>query len=339
MANLHLIIGEDDFLVARAAQRLIGDVGGGLEVIDSATATNIELQLADIHEADASFSTPPFLEPVKVTWWRNVHFLPQSGKAACSEDVKKALEKFAVKLAKVNLPENQRFILSGSRLLMTSEFAKTLKPVAEIIAFSAGKPWEVEKRAVASAIEFAKEAGISFAPDVVERFVEVVGTDTRSLCSEVGKLRDYLEPGVTVALAADVAAITSQGVGVEPAIWSITDAVGARDVAAAIAAVSRFEREKGFAVMVTSTLERFFRQLCELKDAEARGHSQTAATGMTPYALRKNLGFVGRWSLRDLRTARYRFMRLRERVVSSSGAFDPLVVTEVVRACLPNVAD
>ena len=96
MANLHIIIGEDDFLVDSTAKKIIGD-GVGLEVVDSANSGNAELQLADLREADASFSTPPFLDPRKVTWWRNVHFLPGGGKAPAA-DVKSALEKFAAKL-------------------------------------------------------------------------------------------------------------------------------------------------------------------------------------------------------------------------------------------------
>ena len=65
MANLHVIIGEDDYLVAEAAKRVVGD-GTGLETIDSLNSTNEDLQLADLREADASFSTPPFLDPRKV---------------------------------------------------------------------------------------------------------------------------------------------------------------------------------------------------------------------------------------------------------------------------------
>ena len=58
MANLHVIIGEDDYLVGETAKKIVGD-GVGLEVVDSMNSTNAELQLADIREADASFSTPP----------------------------------------------------------------------------------------------------------------------------------------------------------------------------------------------------------------------------------------------------------------------------------------
>ena len=51
MANLHVIIGEDDYLVTETAKRIIGDERW-LEVVDSLNSTNEDLQLADLREAD-----------------------------------------------------------------------------------------------------------------------------------------------------------------------------------------------------------------------------------------------------------------------------------------------
>ncbi|MBQ4471019.1 MAG: hypothetical protein II946_01695 [Kiritimatiellae bacterium] len=330
MANLHVIIGEDDYLVSEAAKRVIGD-GGGLEVIDSLNSTNAELQLADLREADASFSTPPFLDPVKVTWWKNVGFLPQSGKSASSEEVKAALEKFAHKLASATLPENQHFILSGPRLLMTSIFAKTLKTAAEVVSFAAGKPWEATKNAVVRVMDLAAEMNMKFAPGAAEAFVARVGTDSRSLFSELNKMRDYLGGGRHTVSEDDVAEISSQGVGVEPAMWTVTDAIGARKVDSAMEALARFEGENGFAIMVTNAIERFFRQMVELKDAQERGFLDKATEGMAPFAVKKSIGFLRNWTLRELRVARLRFLKLREKAVSSSSSVDAIVATEVIR--------
>ena len=97
--NVHIIIGEDEWLVSQAARKTVGD-GVGLEVVDSLNSGNSDLQLADLRNVDASFSTPPFLDPKKTTWWKNVHFLPGGGGRAVSADVKGALEKFAKKVAK-----------------------------------------------------------------------------------------------------------------------------------------------------------------------------------------------------------------------------------------------
>ena len=185
--NIHVIIGKDDYLVGETARKTVGD-GVGLETIDSANSTNAELQLADLVKADESFSTPPFLDPRKVTWWKNVHFLP-GGKA--SEEVKSALEKFASKMASARLHENQHFILSGPQLLKTSVFAKSLAGAAEVVIFAAEKPWEAVRSAAVRAIDAAGEMGLKFRPGAAERFVSVVGTDSRSIQSELGKLRDY----------------------------------------------------------------------------------------------------------------------------------------------------
>ena len=322
MANLHLIIGEDDYLVSEAAKKIVGD-GTGLEVIDSANSANAEQQLRDVREADASFATPPFLDPRKVTWWKHVHFLPGGGKRGAAEEVKAALEKLAAKLAAVSLPENQHFILSGPHLLKTSVFAKTLAPVAETVVFAAGKPWEAARNAVVRAVDFAGELGLKFAPGVAERFVSVVGADSRSLMSELGKLRDYLGGESAEITAADVESVTSQGVGVEPEVWAVTDAIGRRDLAAALAALRKFELENGFAVFMSGIIEKFFRQLIDV------GGGRTG--GMAPFAVRKQQGFLRNWSPAELRAARARFLRLREQVVSGTTSGDVLVVSTLVR--------
>jgi len=320
LSQLHVIIGEDDYLVGETAKKIVGD-GVGLEVIDSLNATNADLQLADIRAADASLSTPPFLDPRKVTWWKNVHFLP-GGKS--SEAVKDALEKFANKLASAKLPENQHFVLSGPRWLKTSVFAKRLSSAAEVVAFSAAKPWEAERAAIARAVEFASEQGLAFAPGAAEAFVKLVGSDARSELNEVAKLRDYLGPGNKVIAAADVKAVSSPGVKADPEPWGVTDAIGRRDAAAALAELRPFELMGGFAVFLSGVIEKCFRQLLDVK------LGRTA--GMNDFVVRKNKGFAANWELAELRVARQRFLDLRERVVSGTTSGDTLVVTELLRA-------
>lgn len=317
--NVHVIIGEDDLLVAETAKKIIGD-GVGLEVIDSLEASKAELQLADLKRADESLSTPPFLDPKKVTWWKNVGFLP-GGKI--SEDVKNALEKFAEKLASSQLPENQHFILSGPHLLKTSIFARRLASSAEIVVFAAEKPWEAARSALARAIAYADEEGLAFAPRAGEKFVSIVGTDARSLKSEIAKMRDYLGPEKKVIAEADVAEITSPGAKVEAEVWDVTNAIGDRNVAAALTALKKFELESGFAVFMSGIIEKFFRQLIDVKAGRT--------AGMAPYAVRKNEEFAAKWDARELQSARARFLDLREKVVSGTTAGDVLVVTTLAR--------
>ena len=172
-------------------------------------------------------------------------------------------------------------------------------------------------------IDVAGEMGMKFEPGAAERFVAVVGTDARSHVSELGKMRDYLGKGAKRISAADVEAIASPGANVEPELWSVTDAIGGRDMAAALSAIGKFELESGFAVFMSTVIERFFRQLVDI----AAGRVE----GMNPYVLRKSRGFLRNWTPAELRVARARFLMLREKVVSGIDSGDVLVVTTLVR--------
>lgn len=317
--NAALIIGEDDYLVETTARKLIAPEAE-VETIDSANSSNAELQLADIRAAEASLLTPSMFSPAKVTWWRNVAFLP-GGKS--SEEVKSALEKFAQRLAASPLPENQRFILSAPHLLKTSVFAKTLAGVADFVVLAAGKPWEEERNAVVRAIDEAGERGFKFASGAAEKFISIVGIDARSIAREIDKLCDYLGEGEDVATAADVAEIASRGAKVEAEVWDVTDAIGERDLGAAFSALKKFELENGFAVFMSGVIEKYFRQLIAVKSG--------ATEGMNPYAAKKNRAAAANWTLVELRRARARFLALREKVVSGTTAGDVLVVTELAR--------
>ena len=99
--NIHLFVGEDSYLVEAAARRIL-EAAVPAELRATAVETvageadNAETQLASIRECAASVQTPPFLDPVKLTWWRSVTFLPGGGRGGhISDEVKSALEKFA----------------------------------------------------------------------------------------------------------------------------------------------------------------------------------------------------------------------------------------------------
>lgn len=338
--SVHVIIGADDFQVAELAKKIIGD-GLGLEVVDSLTSTNADLQLADLRRVKESVATPPFLDPKKTTWWKNVHFLPGGGKAGgedgkkgVSADVSEAMLKFVEWLGGLSLPENQQFILSGPHLLKGSKVMKALAEFAELVILAADKPKDAERKAVARVIDEAQELGLTFAPDMAEAFVRRVGTDLRSLLSELVKMRTYLGPGEDVVTAVAIEAVTSPGVGVEPNVWGITDALGARDVAKVMRAVDGFEGESHFDVLLTTVVERFFRQLLSLKEAEASGQLENALSEWPSWMANRQRGFLRNWSLGELRLARARFFKLREQAVSGvvSDVLSLAVIT-LVRVC------
>jgi DNA polymerase III delta subunit len=332
--NIYVIISEDDYLVKIAAKKIYEDESY-LEVIDSLMSTNADSQLADIAAADSSFMQPPFLEPKKVTWWKNVGFLPSGGKKSCSEEVKCALEKFALKLVESNLPDNQAFILSGSNLLVTSVFAKTLKTGAVIqeIGSPKGKKSSSVQESVVRVIDFASELGLLFAPGAADVFVGVVGNDARSEMNELEKLKNYLGGRNEISVS-DIHDITSPGVGIESVIWNVTDAIAERNASKAISAMKQFAGVNGYGIMMSNAIEKCFRQLVLVKDTLQRsGSSAKSPEGLTPWQFQKLARNASKWTLLELRRARHRFVALRESFVSGAGNIPERLEIEVALLC------
>ena len=127
--NIHVLVGEDSYLVEATARRIIDaavpeDLRSTAVETVSGAADNMETQLASLRECIASVQTPPFLDPVKLTWWRGVTFLPGGGAGGrLAEDVKAALEKFSEDLAANPLPPNQTLLITATKLTMASIFA------------------------------------------------------------------------------------------------------------------------------------------------------------------------------------------------------------------------
>ena len=98
--------------------------------------------------------------------------------------------------------------------------------------------------------------------------------------------------------------------------------------------VARFDGDAGFPVAATTILERFFRNLAELKDAAMRGRADDVASELfgSPWAAKKNIALLSKWSLQELRIASARFLQLRERAVSGASDAGELVVVEIARA-------
>lgn len=308
-----------------------------IEKIDGA-CTNEETQTRSITECEASVQTPPFLEPFKVTWWQGVSFLPVPGKRGPAEAVKKRLESFAKSAASDSFPENQHLVVTILGASASASFVKTLKPVAEIVEFAAPK-YAKDRAAAAAAnvLEFAGELGVEIDPDTAGALVAKSGMESRTLFSELEKLKTYLNPGERKITREAVDAVASPG-GEEPEPWDLTDAIGSRDVAKAVAVLSRYEDDTGNGIRLTNAVERYFRQLAVIKDAQARGVQKqetlaAAGVAMAPFALQKAYSAARNYSPTELRAARYRFLAVRERVVSSGDAsWRSLFEKELVRA-------
>ena len=360
--NIHLIVGEDDFLVETSARKIVSAAvpeefrASAVETVNG-DAGNAEDQLRSIHECEASVQTPPFLDPVKLTWWRGVSFLPGGGRGGkITDDVKEALEKFAKGLSATPLPDNQHLVITAPKLLATSIFAKTFKGFAEMLVFpSEARAGKRQAAALALLPDLTETEGISFAPGADHAFIAKAGSDTRTIVSELAKLHSYLGSETTVATAAHVAEITSPGGG-EPELWDVTDAIGERNPARLIAVLRQFAAGGDkIGILLATVTEKFFRELIVYRDAidhgwltggswsssipeNVRRQLDDAGVGpgaaKNPYAARKAAAHARNYSPIELRTARWRILRAREKLVSSE-ASDDTVSMELLRIIAP----
>jgi DNA polymerase III delta subunit len=356
--NIHLFVGEDSYLVEAAARRVVEAAvpaelrATAVETV-SGEADNMDAQLASLRECTASIQTPPFLDPVKLTWWRGVTFLPGGGVGGrLAEDVKVALEKFAEGLAASPLPDNQVLVITAPKLLMTSIFAKRLKTIAHVVEFGGGgKAKDRIQDALLRLPDLADDEKLTFAPGADQAFLAKVGSDTRTIVSELQKMRAYLGTERNEVTEADVAAVTSVG-GDEPELWAIHDAVAQRSPAALLKAVAPYEKD-GAGILISTVMEKYFREALVCRDALDRGWldkwgrwsdkippAARAAldaagfgptTAKSPWAVKNAVKRALPFTMTELRVARYRMLTAREKLVSSD-ADDALVVSELLRS-------
>ena len=321
-----LIVGDDDYTAESEVKETIAafvpeDFRSSAVEMVSGAATNAESQLNSIRECLASIQTPPFLDPVKLTWWKDVSFLPGGGRGGkISDEVKEARERFAEGLVQNPLPDNQKLVITASKLLKTSIFAKKMKDLAEIKDCSI--PDRSKDRAAAALArlpELAKRENLEFAQGADRAFIAKTGPNTRTIASELAKMRTYLGEDTHTVTAADVAAITSAS-GDEIEIWELTDALASRNPARIISILRNFQGDSGWAIMLSTVIERWFRDLIVAK----------AGGGGDDWKSRKNAAAASGFTLTELRLARYRMLALREKLVSSQPV-DEYVEMEILR--------
>jgi len=294
-----------------------------VEIVDG-NAANAEAQLSSIRECLSSVQTPPFLDPVKFTWWKRVCFLPGGGRGGhVAEDVEEALKRFADTLAENPLPENQFLAITATRLLATSVFAKRLGPFAEIR--DASVPARSKDRAAAALARLpalAKAENLVFEDGADRAFAAKTGPDARTMVSELAKMRAYIGGDGGKVTMEDVAEITSAG-GDDLEIWALTDALASRNAGKVLETLRKFQGDSGWAIMVSTVAERWFRDLIAAK----------AGCGGDDWKARRNAAAAASFTMNELRIGRYRMLALREKLVSSQPAAE-YVEMELLRSVM-----
>lgn len=262
-----LIIGEDEFSAMATARERIdrfvppADQALGLEIIDG-QADTIDQALACLRRCLEAIRTIGFLGGRKVVWLRGVDFLsnPVVGR---NREVQETLQILADTMTG-GIPEGHLLIITALKVDARTSFYKACIAQGKLVVFDlAEKPWQRDRGAMTFAMHAFKDAGLQAGNELIESFVQKVGTDTRQIMQEIAKLATYLG-GRREIQAADIEAITSTSRDLFA--WDLADAVGMRDLPRSLTVLRQllFQREEPIGLI--SGLEGRFRHLLILRE-------------------------------------------------------------------------
>lgn len=345
---LHLIFGDDDYLVTEEARALVdknvpaAERDFGLEIIDGA-CTIIADALQAIDRTEEALYTTSFFGGGKWVWLRDASFLT-GGKPVVSTSaaVTERLARFLEMIKKNPLPEGHVLLITAPAVLKSSLFFKHFKATGSIAEFGGGgKPWEKEKNAFARLDSLLERVGLTMSADVKKQFIAKTGTDTRVMVSELEKLRVYRNAPGAVS-SDDVRQITS--VAAEAEIWELRDAVGRRSARMVMDAIDSLRGESGAGIPISSMLIRQMADLLIVRESLDRGWAngqgwslppegralaeslQSNVFQAAPFIHKKNVEQAANYTLQELRAGRHYALELREKLVS--GSVDEWVLLE-----------
>lgn len=279
--RVHLYVGDDEFAVRTAASGLIdslvpeADRAFGLEVVEG-LAGNSEEALVSIKRCEEAFLTRGFLMTgAKVVWWRNVTFLAE-GQTAQADEVKAKVKVFAQMLKEVE-GEGNILVMTAPKVDRRSMLFKVCSDRYSLREFAIPeKSAEAGRYAQATVLQELTARGLRANRDVVERFLERTGADSRQIAGEMEKLSLYVHGRRDITVD-DVDAIVSASA--ESAMWDIQDAVGHRELGRSLRILRRLldQRENPIGI-VTMILNRL-KELQVYREALDRGWLQFASGG------------------------------------------------------------
>lgn len=267
-APVTLLFGADEYPVTTNARALVDrlmpadEQALGLELIEGHEATTAAAAADVIKRGMDGLQTVGLFGGRKVVWLRDCAFLGE-GKVAQWTDTRAAIDRL-VDLLKGGLPPDVQLVISARTLDKRSSLYRVCNDLGHALEYTLpDRAYEAEALAQQKVTGLMAKAGLSASPDVVERFVAKVGTDTRLLGQEVEKLALYLGDRTTVE-ADDIRAIVSPGR--EASAWDFEDALGMRNLADAIAMLRQliFQGENPMGLIFR--MEARFRDLMAIKE-------------------------------------------------------------------------
>ena len=360
--RVHLIAGTDEYRIALCAKELVerlvpeSERSLALEVFDG-RVDSADAAIAVIRQATEAVQTQSFLGGGKTVWIKDITFLGGT-RLGDSQALKPSIE-YLRKVVVEGVPEGHRLVLSGSQIPGNSGVAKDIAKlaktgVAEIQSFEAPSKWNATRDAVAQLAQDSAKMGRRLPSSLCEEIVARVGTDPRTLISELEKLLLYADArGPT---SEDVAAVVTPARTSE--VWDLQDAFGERKIPLAVTVMRRlFDAGVSPILMVMQLISRvndllLVRDVQDRKQGAAVGRAFQWSAGLpestaeavgelgkrwdpaqkAPFSLNKILPQSRNFRRIELRRARHLLINAHEQMVSISVPAEPLLEMTVVDA-------
>jgi DNA polymerase III subunit delta len=271
--SIYLVGGSDEYSVKEAARKLAEklkpkDAGEfGVEIIDGAAANQDEALriLARVNEALNTVGL--FGGGDKLVWLKSTNLLADE-RGVTAEAVKEALAELAGQL-KRGLPDGVALVISAVGCDRRKTLYKTIEKAGEVQFFEAleeGRGHGDEEIAEFIQKRLRTERK-TMTTGAFEVFRELVAPDLREMANELEKLCLYVGKRAEIT-EADVRAICSASR--QAVIWELSDALGARSLPKAIAAVENLLGAGESAIGIVALLVGQFRLMLLAKDLMVR---------------------------------------------------------------------
>ncbi len=277
--KIYLISGDDEFAVKNKSRAIIASLCGdnfeenpALEIIhgDSDEKANPSKLMGDIAEAIA---TPPFLSSEKIVWIKNFDFEIINGKSISAgkrtkkeEDGEKQGGKAFERLVEIinnGPPEGTRIVMSIFGVDKRSKIYKACQKNAEIFDFEKiGLDTKNLQEILSGHIdESCRELGLKILPEARSFIIEACGASHSRITNEIEKIASFIHPRNEATLE-DCLQICSMTP--EMASWAFSDAIGRKDLPAAMKALDILLTPKNPEISILYSLINLFSDMAQI---------------------------------------------------------------------------
>lgn len=291
---VYYFYGVESFMIEALKQALIEHV---MPEEDQETNLGIyDLEEVAIQEVIHDAETYPFLGERKLIFAINADFLLAKPSKTEVEHYPEALISYLDNPAPYSILV---VIAPYEKVDERKKVVKQMKKKAKAVACEPVKEWNIQQ--VITSI--AKKHGVHISKNVIDYFVEKIGTNLMLIHSEMEKLALYVGEGNTIRLEDAEIMLSNQE---NSSALKLVDAIIAEDLAKAIEVTRDLQKLKEDAIALLALIASQFRTLLQVKILRQKGYNQKQMANhlkIHPYVAKLAINRQAKFEMRELQEA------------------------------------